>query len=288
MNTYGRKTLFCSLEEDELNEKNILKALETLIPLHESNKAATKYLKGYYRGEQDIYLKVKHTREEINNITVENWAYAITEFMKSFILNEPIQYVQLNDESSEELSALNKYLAYENKDHKDIELLEDIVLCGRGYRYVAPDGITEDDETPFELYNIDAEHCEVVYHSGIEKKQLFAFVETPMQKVVTKVVDGKSEKEYEEYYIYTVYTKNRVYKFTSESKNLRYLDKNIEKSVLYPEGHRIIEYYFNRDRFSIIEVVKPLLDKINLLESLDMDDMEQFVNSLGETRDKTF
>lgn len=279
--TYGRATLYCALNETELNEETIAQSLETLIPIHDRNKEETLYLKDYLVGKQDIANKVKHTREEINNKFVENWTYAINEFMKSFILHEPIQYVQNNNTTNKELVQLNSYIDYEEKAKKDLELLEDIVLSGRGYRYVAPDKKEEEDEAPFELYNIDSEFCEIVYNSGIEKKQLFAFVETPMQEERTEIVDGQEQKYIYDYSLYTVYTQDMIYRYTTINGQLDYMKPKAEENViLYPKGHRIIEYYFNKRRFSILEAIKPLLDKINQLESLDMDDMEQFVNAL--------
>lgn len=283
METFGRKTLYSSLEEKDLNAETILKTMESVLQKHETNRFESAYLRDYYIGKQDIRQKQKFTREEINNKATENWAYAITEFVKSFLLSEPIQYVQSTDGTTEEVVKLNKYMAYENKNFKDSDLLEDIVLTGRAYRYIAPDEAGEEDEAPFEIQNIRAEDCEVVYYSGIGHKQLFAFVETKMGKVAKEVIELTQEEieVWKTYSIYTVYTKDRVFKYTNENGNLEYLPPREPKDeVLFPAGHRIIEYYFNKSRLSLIEVIKPLLDKINQLESLDMDDMEQFVNAM--------
>ena len=283
METFGRKTLYSSVDEKDLTANSIADILTNVLEYHDFNRQESVYLRDYYIGKQDIRFKVKQTRVEINNKTVENWAYAITEFVKSFLLSEPIQYVQSTDGATEEIVNLNKYMAYENKNFKDSDLIEDIVLTGRGYRYISPDEPDEEDEAPFEIENIKPENCEVVYYSGIGHKQLFAFVETKMLRRVTEVSDISDEEviTWKTYSLYTVYTKNRVYKYSNENGRIEYLPpKREEDEILFPEGHRIIEYYFNKSRLSIIEVVKPLLDKINQLESLDMDDMEQFVNAL--------
>ena len=115
METYGRKTLYSSLEEKDLNATSILEALQSVLELHELNQTDSIYLRDYYIGKQDIRYKTKQTREEINNKTTENWTYAIVEFIKSFLLSEPIQYVQCTDSASDEIVKLNKYMAYENK-----------------------------------------------------------------------------------------------------------------------------------------------------------------------------
>ena len=175
-------------------------------------------------------------------------------------------------------------MAYENKSYKDSDLIEDIALVGRGYRYIFPDNSQEEDEAPFEIENIKPENCEVVYYSGIGHKQLFAFIESKMVKKVKAEVTELSDEDvytWKTYSKYTVYTKDRVYKYTNENGTLEYIEPaNPNDEILFPVGHRIQEYYFNKSRFSLIEAVKPLLDKINQLESLDMDDMEQFVNAI--------
>ena len=194
METYGRKTLYSSLEESELNAVSILGVLRDVLEYHDINKTESLYLRDYYIGKQDIRYKIKQTREEINNKTTENWTYAIVEFVKSFLLSEPIQYVQNTDGATKEIVQLNKYMAYENKSFKDSDLIEDIVLTGRAYRYIAPDKPLDEDEAPFEIENIKPENCEIVYYSGIGHKQLFAFVETKMMKQVTEVSELTDEE----------------------------------------------------------------------------------------------
>ena len=44
--------------------------------------------------------------------------------------------------------------------------------------------------------------------------------------------------------------------------------------------HVITEYYVNKRRISLIEIGKDLFDTLNNIESLDLDDMEAYVNNL--------
>ena len=170
--------------EIPVQNETILKILEEVMPLHNANKLQCEYLKAYKDGMQDIYTeKIKHTRPEINNKTVENWAYALVDFKKCFLLGKPIQYTQVDDASTDEISKLNKYCKYENKKAKDMDIYDDILTCGRGFRYTNTDKPQSEDEAPFEIINLDVENTEVVYSSGIRKEQLFSFIETPMQYV---------------------------------------------------------------------------------------------------------
>ena len=49
---------------------------------------------------------------------------------------------------------------------------------------------------------------------------------------------------------------------------------------IVPEGHRIIEYYFNKKRMGWLEIGKDIFDDINYVENLDKDDIESFVNAI--------
>ena len=191
MRTYGRKTIYANYTEEELLEATgkdlydkILDILRNAIPIHNFNKNQTRYLQRYYNGIQDIYVdKVKITRPEINNKTVENWAYALIDFKKSFLLGKPIQYVQFNSESEEEIAKLNQYVRYENKKAKDILLYEDILIAGRGFRYNNFDKKGSEDEAPFEIINVPNDSCEVVYSSQLGNKQLLSFIESSMSYI---------------------------------------------------------------------------------------------------------
>lgn len=267
--------------EVEAQNKLILRILEEVMPLHNANKLQCEYLKAYKDGMQDIYTeKVKLTRPEINNKTVENWAYALIDFKKCFLLGKPIQYTQVDDASTDEISKLNKYCKYENKKAKDMDIYDDILTCGRGFRYTNTDKPQSEDEAPFELINLDVENTEVVYSSGIRKEQLFAFIETPMQWVKEEKDLKTGEIKYMTmfYSNFTIYLRNRSFTVTNKDDGYAVVENSDNPLIL--GKHIIQEYYTNKSRISLIELGKDLLNDINYLESLDKDDMEQFVNAI--------
>lgn len=288
MKTYGRTTIYSKYTEEELlkgsdeeQANKVLTILKNAIPIHDTNKYETEYLVKYYSGIQDIYTeKEKHTREEINNKTVENWAFAFIDFKKAFLLGKEIQYVSLDGQDNEEIDTLNNYVRFEGKKSKDIDLYEDVLVTGRGFRYIAKDKITDDNEVPFEIINCDPALTEVVYSSKMGNEQLFAFVETGMIDTITVVDEetGEEKDEQIEYSEYTVYTRNFRFVFNDKSGDLEYQPE--ETKVKLIKEHSIIEYYVHRLRLSLIEIGKDIFNDINYLESLDKDDMEQFVNAI--------
>ena len=279
-NKYGRQTIFINQSEETLlglEEKKLKKVLADYIPvivdIHDENKVRTRYLWDYYLGIQDIYNKKKYTREEINNKKVENWAYAIIDFKKAWQLGNPIQYVMINSSSSKEIETLNKYVRYENKEAKDQLIYEDILVVGRGFRYQNNKKITDDNESPFELLNVDRDSCEVVYSSGMTHEQLFSVVITDMEETV--MINNELVKQ--NYIELSIYLRDK--KIVCEYRDGKITWKKGFTPIILNE-HVITEYFVNRDRISLIEIGKDLFDGINQLESLDFDDLEQFVNAL--------
>lgn len=289
MKTFGRTTIFSEYTEEQIltgtleeQAERIRGILENAIPIHDNNKNETLYLWDYYGGNQDIYRdKKKHTRTEIDNKSVENWAYAFIDFKKAFLLGKAIQYVNLGgkDTDNAEISALNDLVRYEGKKTKDMDLYEDVLVSGRGYRGIFRDQKTDDNEVPFEIINCDPARTEVVYSSKIGNEQLFEFIESDMQ-YTTQVTneDGTVVEETINYSDYTVYTRNNKFVFTNKDGELKYIPEQTKSNTV--KDHIIIEYYVSRLRLSLIELGKDIFNDINYLESLDKDDMEQFVNAI--------
>lgn len=294
MRTFGRTCIYANYTEEQLLsgtpeqiESKVLDILNNSIGLHEKNNAESVYLQNYLYGDQDIKNKVKLTREEINNKSVENWAWAFQEWKKAFLLGKPIQYAPSDDKSNEEITILNNYVNYEDKDQKDQDIYEDIFTVGRGFRFIKYSKTSEDDEAPFDIINLDVLNTEVVYSSSVEHEQLLAFVKTS-KKYITQQVNpdtGKKEDVPIYYDEYTVYTRNNMYIINNKTGTLQIINQIVDnqevRSVpIIQNIHLITEYWFNRKRMSFLEICKDIFDDLNYVENLDLDDIEGFVNSI--------
>ena len=160
MTTHGRTVIYANYTEKQLlsgtkeeQEAKVLDIMNNSVEIHNKNKTEIKYLQDYLYGDQDIKFKEKKTRTDINHKNVENWAYAFNDWKKTFLLGKPIKYAPLNDVSSDEITELNQFCTYEDKEWLDQEIYEDIFTCGRGFRYVFGNKVDENDEVPFELLN---------------------------------------------------------------------------------------------------------------------------------------
>ena len=286
METHGRTVIKANYTEEQLLKgsidqikERVLKIVKDSIPYHEQNATESKYLIDYEYGIQDIRFKEKHTRTEINNKSVENWAYAMIDWKKTFLLGRPVMYAPIKDVGENQINVLNTYTSYESKNIKDLEIWDNVLACGRGFRYIKSSPVNDEDESPFNINNIDPLKCEVVYSSGIDGEQLLSYVVT--SQVLDNFTFDTNEKviknEQTFYDEYTVYT--RKFRFVINNK---YGTWNVENEVqpIYHNEHSIVEYYLNPRRMGIIELGKDIFDDINRVENLDLDDIESFVNAI--------
>ena len=159
-----------------------------------------------------------------------------------------------------------------------MDIYEDVLTCGRGFRYTNKTKVTEEDEAPFEIINTNVLNTEVVYSSGISGEQLCSYIVTDMQ-YITQEINPETNKEEEvvkPYNEVTVYTRKR--QFVLEDKTGEWVVSSTKPITL--NEHLITEYYTNKYRLSLIEIGKDIFDDLNNVENYDLDDIESFVNSI--------
>lgn len=219
------------------------------------------YLYAYYKGRQPILNRKKEVRPEIQNNVVENRANEIVSFKVGYLMGEPIQYVSRSDDKmvADKITTLNGYCLSEDKAAKDKELADWFHICGTAYRMVLPDSVfeKESDEAPFEIYTLDPRFAFVVYANSIG--------EPPVMGV-------KYIQRSDGVVVYSIYTKDRY--FEVENQNI------IVREEAQSLGIPIIEYPANNARLGAFEIVLPLLDAINTVDSNRLDGVEQFVQAL--------
>lgn len=261
-NCYGRKVLYSSYTQKELNKKTITEILNKAFPIHLYNYKDIDYLERIYKGEQTILYKTKEVRENINNIVVENYAYFMTEFKKSYIFGKPLKYVQLGETVSKEISELNKYMTKSRKHSKDTLLAESLYVSGIAHLIVLP---SKSDKVPFKIEILDSKRTFVVYESGVGNKPLLG---------CTYYVYKKDSKFC---YKGCVYTETEFYEFEFNGMKIESIGNPIEHIL---GKIPIVEYYINKSRLGIIEVTLSMQNILNKIASNDMDGIEQFIQSL--------
>lgn len=247
-----------STNAKSITRENLLTVLTQAKMSHSKNKAEIEYLFDYYKGKQPILTRKKEVRPDICNTVVVNRANEIVAFKTGYLCGEPIQYINRNGEDSvtENINTLNEYMFSEDKASQDEEIVEWGNICGTAYRLVLPDDRGEIDEAPFEMYTLDPRYAFVVYSNGIGKKPLMGVIESQDENNVTH---------------YSIYT---------EDKYFHVLESSIVEETPHILGMiPIFEYPANNARLGAFEIVLPLLDAINNVESNRLDGVEQIVQA---------
>ena len=254
---YGRRVI--TTDKTEITAENVVEVLEEAMQLHEKNRSEIDYLWKYYKGEQPILHRSKTVRPEICNRIVENRANEIVSFKVGYLCGEPIQYVGRTCEESvtNSVGTLNEYMFLVDKPALDQEVVEWGMICGTAYRMVLDNSAydAESDEAPFEMYTLDPRDTFVVYSNDVKRRRMLG---------VKYNTDEFGQKTFSAY-------ADGVY-FTIK-------DGKVLETATNALGEPIIEYPANNARLGAFEIVLPLLDAINNIESNRMDGIEQFVQA---------
>ncbi len=254
-NLHGRRKIYTNVRE--VTAENVAKVLSSAAAVHSRNIAEITYLWNVYRGIQDIQSKTKYVRENINNIVVANKANEIVTFKSAYLLNAPIQYTSNgDDEISEKVRKLNRYMLWEDKNSKDKEIVDWMHICGVAVRMCLADEEETAYGSPAEIITIDPREGFCIYNSGIKKKKVAGVV----------LQTGEDGDTY-----YCVYTRNSYF----EVKNGKILKEEPHSYGEIP----VFEYENNMARMGAFEPVITILNGINKLESCRVDNVEDFVNA---------
>ena len=253
----GRRVI--KTDETEVTEQNVVAILQKALPYHLKNREEIVYLWNYYKGLQPVISRTKDVRPEICNKIVENRANEIVSFKSGYLMGEPLQYVSRGEgDVAEAINLLNEYVFAEEKPTKDKELADWFHICGTSFRMVLPDEeVGEEDDSPFEIYTLDPRNTFVVYHNGLGNKPVMG---------VKYVIDENAVVHY------SCYTKYEYFEI-------------VEDKIVEHRGHilgdiPIVEYPLNLARMGAFEIVLPLLDAINSVDSNRVDGIEQFIQAL--------
>ena len=256
-NMHGRRVI--TTDVTEITADNVVEVIEEAMKVHEPNRSEIDYLWKYFKGEQPILQRTKTVRPEICNKIVENRANEIVSFKVGYLCGEPIQYVGRNCEEAvtNNIGTLNEYMFLVDKPALDQEVVEWGMICGTAYRMVLDNEAyeAESDEAPFEMYTLDPRDTFVVYSNDVKRKRMLGV------KYNTDEFGQKTFSAYADGLYFTI----------KDGKVTEVKEQGL--------GEPIIEYPANNARLGAFEIVLPLLDAINNIESNRMDGIEQFVQA---------
>lgn len=254
----GRKVIYTDVEE--VTAENVVEVLKSASDSNQNNVSDIKYLYDYYKGKQPILDREKTFNDTINNKIVENRANEIVAFKTGYFLSAPIQYIDMGeDEVTDDLKLINGWADLESKESADLDLAEWLSICGTGYRMVLPKQERLDDsDSPFEIFTLDPQTTFVIYSSKLGHK--------PMMGVTFFQLADEDKS------VYYVYTQSEFFIISDDAIQ----ERQSHALGIVP----IIEYPANKARLGDFEIVIPLLDAINNMQSNRADGVEQFIQAI--------
>lgn len=263
--SYGRRIIFT--DATEITAENVVDEVRKAAKVHGANRTEIEKLFGVFRGKTAILNKKKEVRESINHKVNENRAYEIVSFHKGYTFGEAIQYVRRensaqntnDDVIATDINSLNGYMSDADKAACDNDIAEWLYVGGAGYRLTLPNvaWTADGDEPPFKVYALDPRQTFVVYNNGVDKQPVMA--------------------------VYCVERENRE-KIYSGYTDKFYFEVSGFNGLTVWKAHTlgmipIVEYPADTSRLGVFEIVMPLLDALDELQSNRMDDIVQYVNS---------
>lgn len=277
---FGRKKIFTSFDESQLNATNIAIILKESLPQHIQNVTDIQILEQVISGDQEILYKDKKFRSDINNKIVENHIQHILSFKTGYGFGEPIQYVQssreTDDDISEELNVLNVIMRNNEKSTKDIKLANSVYSYGVCPRMIL---YSKEKEKPFEIYNVSPEEAFVVYSNDYRKEPLMSVylrvrrnIKDETDELHMEVTTKRMKLRYK--LPYSQYFNNKIIDFPMYLPSEEAI-KDVNVLGYIP----IVEYSFNERRISVTELVLGAQNALNTITSNSLNDLEQFVQS---------
>lgn len=291
---FGREKLEVALGVEDLTPEVIRLVLPEVLEKHRKNIAQITFLREKVKGNQAVLYKNKKVRDDINNKVVENHLSHVISFNKGYVFGDPVQYVQVTDETGnaqvneaqddqsviKDLNKLNTFMRNNNKASKDLDLVDDILVAGVCPRIVM---VGDDKEVkPFEFYNLKPEQAFVVYSNGIKGEALFSVYLLVKKNYLTgKQLLHLDVRTKRNKYIYTLPYENFTDGNIQPPNYVKFEDKEIrfEKETNVLGEIPIVEYEFNKYRISLVEYILSAQNALNKITSADLDDIEQFVQA---------
>ena len=255
---FGRRKIFASV--DAITPGNVAEVVENAYITHLMNRGEIEYLWRYYKGDQPNRYRKRELRPELSKTVIENRANEIVSFKTGYLVGKPIRYVASdnNDSVSAAINRLNESMRVVGKHTKDKQLIEWCMICGIGYRYITQN---KDDRirSPFNVYTLDPRNTFVIRRNDYSEEVIAA---------VNYVTDDQGDVTF------TIYTENKVYTLLKGSGKPKKVSVNVFGAI------PIIEYQNNNARQGCFEIVIDLLNAISEFDSMRLEAVEGFVQSL--------
>jgi len=225
--------------------------IKSAIDYNEACRQRFERLERYYLGRHDILDRTK-TYTLKNNKIVVNHAKFITDINTGYLMGNPVQYSSKTQDIDEILNAykMQRISALDN------EIAKDLSIFGMQYEYIfLSDNVLKSKD-------IDNRNCVIVYDDTMEHNKMYG--------IIYELGNKKDQ-----YYQILVLTDTLIIEYAKNGVIVRG-DEQVHTFGQVP----IIEYHNNSEKLGDFEVVLPLIDAYNMLQSDRVNDKEQLVDAI--------
>ena len=249
--------VFRMAEEDfesiDFESENWIHRLEKYINRHRSEQLPRlQELKRYYLADNNIKYRAAKTDEyAADNRIASDFARYITIFEQGYMLGQPVQYKNDDDELQEQIDNFNKR---NNEAYHNVLIKTDLSIYGRAYELETV-ALDAENNAFVKLVRLDPEKTFVVYDDTTDNNSLFS-----VYYYTIDYGDGQRKD------FVNVYTSDMLYLYVNDNKNQLGLHLVDFDDYVF-NGVPVNEFANNEDRTGAYEPVLDSIDAYDLSQS---------------------
>lgn len=234
------------------------------------NHSDMQYLLKFFLGEhKNIIEREKEVRPEIKNQLIINLQKAIVRDTTGYFMGTPVQYIARDVEhKTQAVKQLSDAMELEDRAAVDKEIEDYCAIVGVGYKGIFFDSKPV-NEVPFRMVSLSPLNTFMVYDTEIGSMPVLAVAFNTYR-------DANENLRYN----IVAYTRTETFKIDTQTPNAIKPFEIKERATNVVGLIPIIEYQNNMWYKGDIEDVLSIIDAIDLLDSNNMDDVEQVIQSI--------
>jgi SPP1 family phage portal protein len=240
-------------ETIEFESQKWIARLKNFVGTHRAEQLdRLKELKRYYLADNNI----KHRDEKSDKYSADNriasdWAKYITVFEQGYMLGNPVEYKNENEEIQ---ALIDNFSKQNNEQDHNVAIKTDLAIYGRAYELL--NTFKDVDESVWvKLYRMNPEQTFVIYDDSYEQRSLMA-----VNYYSISYGDGHKRD------FVKVYTDDAIYEYVDDNQEADTLRLK-EKSEHFFNGVPVNEFSNNTDRTGAFEAVLDSIDAYDLSQS---------------------
>lgn len=249
--------VFRMAEEDfkaiEFDSKEWVYRLEKYINRHRNEQVPRlQELKRYYLSDNNIkYRQPKTDEYAADNRIASDFARYITIFEQGYMLGQPVQYKNNDNDLQEKIDEFNKQ---NNESYHNVLIKTDLSTYGRAYELETVD-LDSQNSAFVKLVRLDPQQTFVVYDDTTDSNSLFG-----VYYYVIDYGDGQRKD------FVNVYTSDMLYMYVNDNQNEQGLHL-VDTDDYAFDGVPVNEFANNEDRTGAYEPVLDSIDAYDLSQS---------------------